>query len=269
MSASNRRKRLPTNVEDVVPCIQRVGSSGKRSYQTRGDKQGCSRADDIAASSVGRSPPSRTRPRPKNHQFCARPGAFTSIGSRLNLYCSAGLGRGRRGRASVRLEGSWGKVRSSESRRRNIVREGALVASGEPARAIEGADRPFAARGFSSVGYAKSGWGGTHRQLVAVLGPPPVGLRGLLPVLLTARVKGEAGTSGPMRRRARDGPVGRRRGNPRRWAIREDDYIGQSRGDGRGRQLTLPRTSPSSSSCASRNPPDASPGLPSSRRAIA
>ena len=100
MSASNRRKRLPTNVEDVVPCIQRVGSSGKRSYQTRGDKQGCSRADDIAASSVGRSPPSRTRPRPKNHQFCARPGAFTSIGSRLNLYCSAG--RRRRGRAGHR-----------------------------------------------------------------------------------------------------------------------------------------------------------------------
>lgn len=160
--------------------------------------------------------PARTQ---KNHQFCARPGAFTSIGSRLNLYCSAGRRR-RRGRASVRLGVSGGKGRSSESRRRNIVREGARVASGEPARAIEGANRPFVARGFSSVGYAKSGLGGTHGQLVAVLGPPPVGLRGLLPVLLTARVKGEAGTSGPMRRRARDGPVGRRRGNPRRWAIR-------------------------------------------------
>ena len=90
-----REQRLPTSVEDVVPCIQRVGSwlEGMM-YQTRGDKQGCSRADDIAASSVGRSPPSRTRLRPKNHQFCARPGAFTSIGSRLNLYCSAGVGGG-------------------------------------------------------------------------------------------------------------------------------------------------------------------------------
>jgi len=61
--------------------------------------------------------------------------------------------------ASVRFEGSWGKGRSRESRRRNIVREGARVASGEPARAIEGANRPFVARGFSSVGYAKSGLG--------------------------------------------------------------------------------------------------------------
>lgn len=79
------------------------------------------------------------------------------MGSRLNLYCSAG--RRRRGRASVRVGISGGKGRSSESRRRNIVREGARVASGEPARAIEGANRPFVARGFSSVGYAKSGWG--------------------------------------------------------------------------------------------------------------
>ena len=110
-------------------------------HQTRGDKQGCSRADDIAASSVGRSPPRRTR---KNHQFCARPGAFTSIGSRLNLYCSAGRRRGRRGgghRSGSGFRG--GKGCSSESRRRNIVREGARVASGEPARAIERGEPPL------------------------------------------------------------------------------------------------------------------------------
>lgn len=79
--------------------LGRTGSI-KCHNQTRGEKQGCSRADDIAASSVGRSPPSRTRPRRKNHQFCARPGAFTSMGSRLNLYCSAG--RRRRGRGGHR-----------------------------------------------------------------------------------------------------------------------------------------------------------------------
>lgn len=196
-----------------------LGCVVMRNHQTRGDKvvfQGRRHRGVIRQALAPQSDP----PAPKKSPILRASRRVHQHRLQAEFVLLGGGGRGRRGSASVRLEGSWGKVRSSESRRRNIVREGARVASGEPARAIEGADRPFAARGFSSVGYAKSGWGGTHRQLVAVLGPPPVGLRGLLPVLLTARVRGEAGTSGPMRRRARDGPVRRRRGNPRRWAIR-------------------------------------------------
>ena len=86
-------------------------------------------------------------------------------------------------------------------------------------RAIEGANvRPFVA--FSRLDTWKSGRGGTHGQLVAVLRPPPVRLRGLIPVLLPVCTEGKWRTSERMREGARDGARGRRRGNPRRGAIR-------------------------------------------------
>ena len=86
-------------------------------------------------------------------------------------------------------------------------------------RAIEGTNvRPLVA--FSRLDTYKSGRRGTHGQLVAVLRPPPVRLRGLIPVLLPVRTEGKGRTSEPVRERARDGSRGRRRGNPRRGAIR-------------------------------------------------
>ena len=56
------------------------------------------RVDDIASSSVVARPPKRPARTEitLNHQFCARPGALTSMGSRLNLYCGVEEG-GREG----------------------------------------------------------------------------------------------------------------------------------------------------------------------------
>ena len=116
-------------------------------YQTRGDKQGCSRADDIAASSIGRSPPSRTRPRPKKSPILRASRRVHQHGLQAEFVLLGGEEEEGEGRASVRLGVSGGKGRSSESRRRNIVREGARVASDEPARAIERGEPPL--RGLS------------------------------------------------------------------------------------------------------------------------
>ena len=95
------RQRLPTEVEDVAPWIPRVSSKDSRIRHVRTH---ASRVDDIASSSVvARTPkrPARTEIT-LNHQFCARPGAFTSMGSRLNLYC--GVEEGGRGGIGQR----WG-----------------------------------------------------------------------------------------------------------------------------------------------------------------
>ena len=127
--------------------------------QTRGEKQGCSRADDIAASSVGRSPPKPDPPAPKKSPILRASRRVHQHGLQAEFVLLGGEEEEGGGEGIGQARGLGGKGRSSESRRRNIVREGARVASGEPARAIEGANRPFVARGFSSVGYAKSGWG--------------------------------------------------------------------------------------------------------------
>ena len=140
------------------------------------------------------------------------------MGSRLNLYCGVEEGEEGGYRSALGLGGVMERrigirdvsVGARESRR------------GYP-RAIHPRDRrgersPL--RGFSSVGYVKSGRRGTHGQLVAVLRPPPVRLRGLIPVLLPVRTEGKGRTSEPVREGARDGSRGRRRGNPRRGAIR-------------------------------------------------
>ena len=92
-----------------------------------------SRVDDIAASSVvARTPkrPARTEIT-LNHQFCARPGAFTSMGSRLNLYC--GVEEGERGRVSVSA-GARGGGDGTTYRRPRCIRGGARVAPGVPTR---------------------------------------------------------------------------------------------------------------------------------------
>ena len=92
-----------------------------------------SRVDDIAASPSSLAPPSdRPEPRLKlNHQFCARPGAFTSMGSRLNLYC--GVEEGERGRVSVSA-GARGGGDGTTYRRPRCIRGGARVAPGVPTR---------------------------------------------------------------------------------------------------------------------------------------
>ena len=129
MSASNRRKRLPTNVEDVVPCIQRVGSLDEPECenQTRGDKQGCSRADDIAASSVGRSPPSRTRPRPKNSPILCASRRVHQHRLQAEFVLLGGVGEGEEGECIGQARGFVGKsalerVASSEHRPRGRAR---------------------------------------------------------------------------------------------------------------------------------------------------
>jgi hypothetical protein len=120
----------------------------------------CSRVDDIASSSiVARTPkrPARTEIT-LNHQFCARPGAFTSMGSRLNLYCGVEEGEEGGYRSALGLGGVTERridirdvsVGPRESRR------------GYP-RAIHPRDRrnersPL--RGFSSVGYVVNLGGG-------------------------------------------------------------------------------------------------------------
>jgi hypothetical protein len=119
-----------------------------------------SRVDDIAASPSSLAPPSdRPEPRLKlNHQFCARPGAFTSMGSRLNLYCGVEEGEEGGYRSALGLGGVTERridirdvsVGPRESRR------------GYP-RAIHPRDRrnersPL--RGFSSVGYVVNLGGG-------------------------------------------------------------------------------------------------------------
>ena len=117
-----------------------------------------SRVDDIAASSVvARTPkrPARTEIT-LNHQFCARPGAFTSMGSRLNLYCGVEEGEGGY-RSPLGLGGGDGTT----YRRPRCIRGAARVAPGYP-RAIHPRDRrdersPL--RGFSSVGYVNLGGG--------------------------------------------------------------------------------------------------------------
>ena len=119
-----------------------------------------SRVDDIAASSVvARTPkrPARTEIT-LNHQFCARPGAFTSMGSRLNLYCGVEEGEEGGYRSALGLGGGV-------MERRIDVRDVSVGAResrrGDP-RAIHPRDRrgersPL--RGFSSVGYVNLGGG--------------------------------------------------------------------------------------------------------------
>ena len=180
-----------------------------------------SRDDDIAASSVvARTPkrPARTEIT-LNHQFCARPGAFTSMGSRLNLYCGVEEGEEGGYRSALGLGGGD----ETAYRRPRCIRGAARVAPGVPARdtPARSKERTFAPS-WLFLGWirSKSGRRGTHGQLVAVLRPPPVRLRGLIPVLLPVRTEGKGRTSEPVRERARDGSRGRRRGNPRRGAIR-------------------------------------------------
>ena len=191
------------------------------------------RVDDIASSSVvARTPkrPARTEIT-LNHQFCARPGALTSMGSRLNLYC--GVEEGERGRVSVSAGARGGD--GTTYRRPRCIRWGVRVAPGVPARdtPARSKGRTFAPSWLFLGWIRKSGRGGTHGQLVAVLRPPPVRLRGLIPVLLPVRTEGKGRTSEPVREWARDGARGRRRGNPRRGAIRWKNIRGSR--DGRGR----------------------------------
>jgi hypothetical protein len=119
----------------------------------------CSRVDDIASSSVvARTPkrPARTEIT-LNHQFCARPGAFTSMGSRLNLYCGVEEGEEGGYRSALGLGGV--------TKRRIDVRDVSVgpreSRRGYP-RAIHPRDRraersPL--RGFFSVGYVNLGGG--------------------------------------------------------------------------------------------------------------
>ena len=139
------------------------------------------------------------------------------MGSRLNLYC--GVEEGKEGyRSALGLGGGDGTT----YRCPRCIRGAARVAPGVPAR-----DTPARSKGRSFapswlfLGWIReSGRRGTHGQLVAVLRPPPVRLRGLIPVLLPVRTEGKGRTSEPVREGARDGARGRRRGNPRRGAIR-------------------------------------------------
>lgn len=117
----------------------------------------------------------------------------------------------------------WGSGGDGTTYRRpRCLRGVARVAPGVPARDTPARSkcRTFAPSWLFLGWIRKSGRGGTHGQLVAVLRPPPVRLRGLIPVLLPVRTKGKGRTSEPVRERARDGSRGRRRGNPRRGAIR-------------------------------------------------
>ena len=117
------------------------------------------RVDDIASSSVvARTPkrPARTEIT-LNHQFCARPGAFTSMGSRLNLYC--GVEEGERGRVSVSAGARGGMERRIDVRDASV---GSRESRRGYPRAIHPRDRrgdrsPL--RGFSSVGYVNLGGG--------------------------------------------------------------------------------------------------------------
>jgi hypothetical protein len=93
----------------------------------------CSRVDDIASSSiVARTPkrPARTEIT-LNHQFCARPGAFTSMGSRLNLYCGVEEGEEGGYRSALGLGGGGD---GTTYRRPRCIRGGARVAPGVPTR---------------------------------------------------------------------------------------------------------------------------------------
>jgi hypothetical protein len=104
-----------------------------------------SRVDDIAASPSSLAPPSdRPEPRLKlNHQFCARPGAFTSMGSRLNLYCGVEEGEEGGYRSALGLGGVGGSGPAggrggggdgTTYRRPRCIRGGARVAPGVPTR---------------------------------------------------------------------------------------------------------------------------------------
>ena len=116
------------------------------------------RVDDIASSSVVARPPKRPARTEitLNHQFCARPGAFTSMGSRLNLYCGVEEGKGGY-RSALGLGGV--------TERRIEVRDvsaGPRESRREYPRAIHPRDRrdersPL--RGFFSVGYVNLGGG--------------------------------------------------------------------------------------------------------------
>lgn len=157
--SAKRKQRLPTEVEDVAPWIPRVSSKDSRIRHV----PMLSRDDDIAASSiVARTPkrPARTEIE-LNHQFCARPGAFTSMGSRLNLYC--GVEEGERGRVSVSAGARGGMERRIGIR---DVSVGARESRRGYPRAIHPRDRrgersPL--RGFSSVGYVEI-WAEGHSR---------------------------------------------------------------------------------------------------------
>ena len=139
------------------------------------------------------------------------------MGSRLNLYC--GVEEGKEGyRSALGLGGGDGTT----YRCPRCIRGAARVAPGVPARdtPARSKGRTFAPSWLFLGWIRKSGRRGTHGQLVAVLRPPPVRLRGLIPVLLPVRTEGKGRTSEPVRQGARDGARGRRRGNPRRGAIR-------------------------------------------------
>ena len=154
-------QRLPTEVEDVAPWIPRVSSKDSRIRHVH--MQFFPRVDDIASSSVvARTPkrPARTEIT-LNHQFCARPGAFTSMGSRLNLYC--GVEEGERGRVSVSAGARGGMERRIGIR---DVSVGARESRRGYPRAIHPRDRrgersPL--RGFSSVGYVEI-WAEGHSR---------------------------------------------------------------------------------------------------------
>lgn len=156
--------------------------------------------DDPTVYFTWRSPRSPARPPPLHwararHQFCARPGAFTSMGSSENLYC-AREARSGWGRGQTLGEGGGGEERRAAlfggpARTRSVVPSEARDA----ARIDRGTERSAGLRGARAVA--------THRALHLVLPPVLVRLRGLVPVFLPARI-GAGG--GERQRRAR--PLG-------------------------------------------------------------
>lgn len=225
-------QRLPTEVEDVAPWIPRVSSKDSRIRHVHMQRLQGRRHRGVVRR---RSHPQATGP---NRDYIKSPILRPARCVHQHGLQAEFVLRCRGGGEREGIGQRWGSGGDGTTYRHpRCIRGGARVAPGVPARdtPARSKGRTFAPSWLFLGWIRKSGRRGTHGQLVAVLRPPPVRLRGLIPVLLPVRTEGKGRTSEPVREGARDGSRGRRRGNPRRGAIRWKNIRGSREDDGRGR----------------------------------